>query len=293
MDVDVDDDGYYVEDVEIRNEPSGEWEDGDKPRIRVTLSADDDYKFSGISEDDVDLSGDGGTVTDVSYSSSTARVYITLSRLDDDGDDAYDLDITDLSWDEDDGTAYWEEPEDAERYQTIFADKEGAVVAPTAGMHFSKHLMKRMEIRGIDCAFLTLHAGLGNFRTVDVEDLSKHKMDSEQFIVPDATAGAVNRAKTAGRKVVSVGTTVMRTLETVVSTNGMINAGEGWTNKFIFSPYEFTVADAMVSNFQLPYSTQLMMVAAFGGYDCVMNAYKAAREEGYRFGTYGDAMLIL
>lgn len=185
------------------------------------------------------------------------------------------------------------EPEDAERYQTIFADKEGAVVAPTAGMHFSKHLMKRMEIRGIDCAFLTLHAGLGNFRTVDVEDLSKHKMDSEQFIVPDATAGAVNRAKTAGRKVVSVGTTVMRTLETVVSTNGMINAGEGWTNKFIFSPYEFTVADAMVSNFQLPYSTQLMMVAAFGGYDCVMNAYKAAREEGYRFGTYGDAMLIL
>lgn len=185
------------------------------------------------------------------------------------------------------------EPEDAERYQTIFADKEGAVVAPTAGMHFSKHLMKRMEIRGIDCAFLTLHAGLGNFRTVDVEDLSKHKMDSEQFIVPDATAGAVNRAKTAGRKVVSVGTTVMRTLETVVSTNGMINAGEGWTNKFIFSPYEFTVADAMVSNFQLPYSTQLMMVAAFGGYDCVMNAYKVAREEGYRFGTYGDAMLIL
>ena len=185
------------------------------------------------------------------------------------------------------------EPEDSERYQTIIAAKEGAVVAPTAGMHFSKHLMKRMEIRGVERAFLTLHAGLGNFRTVDVEDLSKHKMDSEQYIVDDATAASVNRAKRNGRKVVSIGTTVMRTLETVVSTNGTINAGEGWTNKFIFSPYEFTVADAMVSNFHLPYSTQLMMVAAFGGYDCVMNAYKIAREEGYRFGTYGDAMLLL
>ena len=169
------------------------------------------------------------------------------------------------------------EPEDSERYQTIFAAKEGAVVAPTAGMHFSKHLMKRMEIRGVERAFLTLHAGLGNFRTVDVEDLSKHKMDSEQYIVDDATAASVNRAKRNGRKVVSIGTTVMRTLETVVSTNGTINAGEGWTNKFIFSPYEFTVADAMVSNFHLPYSTQLMI----------------AREEGYRFGTYGDAMLLL
>ena len=185
------------------------------------------------------------------------------------------------------------EPEDSERYQTIFAAKEGAVVAPTAGMHFSKHLMKRMEIRGVERAFLTLHAGLGNFRTVDVEDLSKHKMDSEQYIVDDATAASVNRAKRSGRKVVSIGTTVMRTLETVVSTNGTINAGEGWTNKFIFSPYEFTVADAMVTNFQLPYSTQLMMVSAFGGYDLIMNAYKIAKEEGYRFGTYGDAMLIL
>ena len=144
------------------------------------------------------------------------------------------------------------EPEDSERYQTIFAAKEGAVVAPTAGMHFSKHLMKRMEIRGVERAFLTLHAGLGNFRTVDVEDLSKHKMDSEQYIVDDATAASVNRAKRNGRKVVSIGTTVMRTLETVVSTNGTINAGEGWTNKFIFSPYEFTVADAMVSNSHLP-----------------------------------------
>ena len=185
------------------------------------------------------------------------------------------------------------EPEDGERYQTIFAEKEGAVVAPTAGMHFSKHLMKRMEIRGIERTFLTLHAGLGNFRTVDVEDLSKHKMDSEQYIVPEGTASAINAAKRSGRRVVSIGTTVMRTLETVVSTNGMVDAGEGWTNKFIFTPYDFSVADAMVSNFHLPYSTQLMMVAAFGGYECVMNAYRTAREEGYRFGTYGDAMLIL
>ena len=174
------------------------------------------------------------------------------------------------------------EPEDAERYQTIFAEKEGAVAAPTAGMHFSKHLMKRMEIKGIDKTFVTLHVGLGNFRTVDVEDLSKHKMDSEQFFVEEAAAEAVNAAKRQERKV-----------ETAVSTNGMIKPMEGWTNKFIFAPYEFTVADAMVTNLHLPYSTQLMMVAAFGGYETVMNAYKVAKEEGYRFGTYGDAMLIL
>lgn len=185
------------------------------------------------------------------------------------------------------------EEEDAERYQTIFARNEGAVAAPTAGMHFSKHLLKRMEIRGIDSTFITLHVGLGNFRPVDVEDLSKHKMDSEQFIVTAETAEAVNNAKREGRKVVSIGTTVMRTLETAVSTGGMIKPMEGWTNKFIFAPYDFTVADAMVTNFHLPYSTQLMMVAAFGGYETVMNAYRIAREEKYRFGTYGDAMLIL
>ncbi len=185
------------------------------------------------------------------------------------------------------------EPEDAERYQTIFAAHEGAVAAPTAGMHFSKHLLKRMEIKGIDSAFITLHAGLGNFRTVDVEDLSKHKMDSEQFFVTEQSAERVNSAKRDGRKVVAIGTTVMRTMETAVSTGGMIKPMEGWTNKFIFHPYDFTVADAMVSNFHLPYSTQLMMVAAFGGYECVMNAYRIAKEEGYRFGTYGDAMLIL
>ena len=150
-----------------------------------------------------------------------------------------------------------------------------------------------MEIKGIDSAFITLHAGLGNFRTVDVEDLSKHKMDSEQFFVTEETAQIVNNAKREGRKILAVGTTVMRTLESAVSTGGMINPMEGWTNKFIFCPYDFTVANAMVTNFQLPYSTQLMMIAAFGGYECVMNAYDVAAKEGYRFGTYGDAMLIL
>ena len=185
------------------------------------------------------------------------------------------------------------EPEDTERYQTIFAEKEGAVVAPTAGMHFSKHLLKWMEIKGIDRSFITLHAGLGNFRSVDVEDLSKHKVDSEQFFVSEKAAEEINSAKRNGNKIVAVGTTVMRTLETVVSTHGMIKPQNGWTNKFIFAPYDFTVADAMISNFHLPGSTQLMMVAAFGGYDKIMNAYKVATEEGYRFGTYGDAMLIL
>ena len=185
------------------------------------------------------------------------------------------------------------EAEDAERYQTIFAEKEGAVVAPTAGMHFSKHLLKWMEIRGIDRSFVTLHAGLGNFRSVDVEDLSKHKVDSEQFFVTEQTAEEINGAKRDGHKIVAIGTTVMRTLETVVSTHGFIKPQDGWTNKFIFAPYDFTVADAMVSNLHLPGSTQLMMVAAFGGYDNVMNAYDIAVKEGYRFGTYGDAMLIL
>ena len=185
------------------------------------------------------------------------------------------------------------EPEDTERYQTLFAEKEGAVVAPTAGMHFSKHLLKWMEIEGIERTFITLHAGLGNFRSVDVEDLSKHKVDSEQFFVSEQAAAEINGAKAEGHKVVAIGTTVMRTLETVVSTHGMIKPQNGWTNKFIFAPYDFTVADAMVSNLHLPESTQLMMVAAFGGYDKVMNAYQVAVDEGYRFGTYGDAMLIL
>ena len=150
-----------------------------------------------------------------------------------------------------------------------------------------------MEIKGINSTEITLHVGLGNFRTVDVEDLTKHKMDSEQIIVTPESAEAVNRTKQNGHRVVAVGTTVMRTIESTVSTNGMLKPYDGWTNKFIFAPYDFTVADAMISNFHLPYSTQLMMVAAFGGYDLVMEAYRVAKEEGYRFGTYGDAMLIL
>lgn len=185
------------------------------------------------------------------------------------------------------------ESEDAERYQTIYAKHEGAVAAPTAGLHFSKHLLKRMEIKGVREAFITLHVGLGNFRKVDVEDLSKHKVDSEQYIVSNACVEAVNSAKVRGSKVVSIGTTVMKSLESAVSTNGMIKEMNGWTNKFIFAPYDFTVADAMVTNFHLPYSTQLMMVSAFGGYELIDQAYSAAVAEGYRFGTYGDAMLII
>jgi S-adenosylmethionine:tRNA ribosyltransferase-isomerase len=184
-------------------------------------------------------------------------------------------------------------PEDRERYQTIFAKHEGAVAAPTAGMHFSRELMKRMEIKGINFSEVTLHVGLGNFRTVDVEDLTKHKMDSEQIIVEDAACQIINKGKDEKRRVCAVGTTVMRTLESTVSTQGHVKPYEGWTNKFIFPPYDFQVANAMITNFHLPLSTLLMMVSAFGGYDAVMNAYKVAVKEKYRFGTYGDAMLII
>ncbi|MFW6203149.1 MAG: tRNA preQ1(34) S-adenosylmethionine ribosyltransferase-isomerase QueA [Marinilabilia sp.] len=185
------------------------------------------------------------------------------------------------------------EPEDRERYQTIFARHEGAVAAPTAGMHFSRELLKRFEIKGIDFSYITLHVGLGSFRSVDVEDLTKHKMDSEQISIPEESAKIINQAKDRKSRVCAVGTTVMRTIESSVSTKGHVNPYEGWTNKFIFPPYDFHVADAMVSNFHLPYSTLLMMVAAFGGYDQVMKAYKTAVKEKYRFGTYGDAMLII
>lgn len=185
------------------------------------------------------------------------------------------------------------QPEDKERYQTIFAKHEGAVAAPTAGLHFSRELMKRLEIIGVDFGFVTLHVGLGNFRSVDVEDLTKHKMDSEQIWITDEACKIVNKAKTSKKNVCAVGTTVMRTLESSVSTQGLLNPFEGWTNKFIFPPYEFSVANMMVTNLHLPLSTLLMMVAAFGGYDFVMEAYKTAIKEGYRFGTYGDAMLIL
>jgi len=185
------------------------------------------------------------------------------------------------------------EPEDAERYQTIYAKHEGAVAAPTAGMHFSRELMKRMEIKGVDFAEVTLHVGLGNFRPVDVEDLTKHKMDSEQIIIDEDAVGVVNNAKANKRNVCAVGTTVMRTLESSVSTTGLLKSFEGWTNKFLFPPHDFSVANMMISNLHLPYSTLLMSVAAFGGYDNVMNAYQVAIKEKYRFGTYGDAMLIL
>ena len=185
------------------------------------------------------------------------------------------------------------EPEDAENYQTIFARHEGAVAAPTAGMHFSRELMKRMEIKGIDFAYITLHVGLGNFREVDVEDLTKHKMDSEQIFVTPETVKIVNDAKDEKHKICAVGTPVVRTVESCVTTKGRLTEFEGWTNKFIFPPYDFSVPDAFISNFHLPYSTLLMMVAAFGGYEHVMEAYNQAVKEKYRFGTYGDAMLII
>jgi S-adenosylmethionine:tRNA ribosyltransferase-isomerase len=184
-------------------------------------------------------------------------------------------------------------PEDKDRYQTIFAKHEGAVAAPTAGLHFSRELLKRLEIIGVDFSYVTLHVGLGNFRSVDVEDLTKHKMDSEQIWIKDEACNVVNNAKMQKKNVCAVGTTVMRTLETSVSTQGHLKPFEGWTNKFIFPPYEFSVANRMITNFHLPMSTLLMMVAAFGGYDLVMDAYQQAIKEGYRFGTYGDAMLIL
>ena len=183
--------------------------------------------------------------------------------------------------------------DDAERFQTIFAKNEGAVTAPTAGLHFSRELMKRMEIKGIDFAYITMHAGLGNFREIDVEDLTKHKMDSEQMFVEADACRIVNQAVDGGHRICAVGTTVMRTIETAVGTDGHLKEFEGWTNKFIFPPYEFSVAIAMVTNFHMPYSTLLMLVAAYGGYDLIMEAYDVALKEDYRFGTYGDAMLII
>jgi S-adenosylmethionine:tRNA ribosyltransferase-isomerase len=183
--------------------------------------------------------------------------------------------------------------EDAERYQTIFAEKEGAVVAPAAGLHFSRELMKRMEIKGIEQGFLTVHSGLGNFREIDVEDLTKHRMDSEQMSVSQELVDKVNSVKDEGKRVCAVGTSVLRGIASAVSMGGHMKTYEGWTNKFIFPPYDFTVTTALLSNFHLPYSTMLMMVTAFGGYDIVMNAYHEAVKEGYKFGAYGDAMLII
>jgi S-adenosylmethionine:tRNA ribosyltransferase-isomerase len=185
------------------------------------------------------------------------------------------------------------EPEDNERYQTIFAKHEGAVAAPTAGLHFSRELLKRLEIVGVEFAEITLHVGLGNFRNVDVEDLTKHKVDSERIIISEDASVLINKAKERKSRICAVGTTVIRTLESSVSTSGMVKPFNGWTNKFIFPPYEFKVPDMLVSNFHLPYSTLLMMVSAFAGYNLLFDAYRTAVKEKYRFGTYGDAMLIL
>jgi len=185
------------------------------------------------------------------------------------------------------------EPEDKDRFQTIFAKNEGAVAAPTAGMHFSRELLKGLKSKAVDFAYVTLHVGLGNFRTVDVEDLTKHKMDSERIMIGDEAVDIVNAAKEKKKNICAVGTTVMRTLESSVSTTGELKPYDGWTNKFIFPPYDFSVPNRMISNFHLPYSTLLMMVSAFAGYENLMDAYKLAIKEKYRFGTYGDAMLIL
>lgn len=184
------------------------------------------------------------------------------------------------------------EPEDLEAFQCIFAKHEGAVTAPTAGMHFSKVMMKKMEIVGINSAFITLHCGLGNFRSTDVEDLTKHKMESEQMEVNATCCDIVNRAKDEERQILAVGTTVQRALEVTVGPDGHIKEYVGWTNKFIFPPYDFKVASSMLANFHLPFSTMLMLTAAFGGYEQTMNAYDVAVKEGYKFGPFGDALLI-
>jgi S-adenosylmethionine:tRNA ribosyltransferase-isomerase len=185
------------------------------------------------------------------------------------------------------------EPEDEERYQTIFAKVEGAVAAPTAGLHFSRELLKRLEIKGINFAELTLHVGLGSFRSVEVEDLTKHKMDSEQVIITQKAADIVNEAKSKKQRVCAVGTTCMRAIESSVSTEGYLKEYDGWTNKFIFPPYDFSVADCLITNFHTPLSTLLMMISAFMGHDLMMKAYSEAIKEKYRFYSYGDAMLIL
>ena len=185
------------------------------------------------------------------------------------------------------------EASDEERYQTIYSKEEGAVAAPTAGLHFSRELLKRLELKGINFAEVTLHVGLGTFRSVEVEDLTKHKMDSEQAIVGEDAVRIVNEAKKNKKRVCAIGTTSMRTIETSVSTTGDLKPFNGWTNKFIFPPYEFSIADSLITNFHTPLSTLLMMISAFCGHDLMMKAYQEAIKEKYRFYSYGDAMLIL
>ena len=184
-------------------------------------------------------------------------------------------------------------PEDAERYQTIYAKYEGAVAAPTAGLHFSRELMKRLEIKDVKMAEVTLHAGLGNFKPIEVEDLTKHRMDSEEMYIEDEACDIINNAKAAGKKICAVGTTSMKVLETAVTIPGKVRPYSGWTNKFIYPPYDFSVADMMVTNFHPSMSSMFIMVSAFAGYDLLMKAYQVAVKEKYKFLTYGDAMLIL
>lgn len=185
------------------------------------------------------------------------------------------------------------EESDEERYQTIYAKHEGAVAAPTAGLHFSKHLLKRLEIKGVELKELTLHVGLGTFNPVEVEDLSKHRMDSEEVFIPESTADAVNKALTNKKRVCAVGTTVMRSMESSVSANSRLKPYEGWTNKFIFPPYEFSIANCMITNFHTPKSTLMMMTSAFAGHDLLKEAYAEAIKMDYQFYSYGDAMLII
>ena len=185
------------------------------------------------------------------------------------------------------------DPEDAENFQTIFAKNEGAVSAPAASLHFSRELLNRMILKDIDKTFITVHMGIGHFRTVDVEDLSKHRMDCERMIISEQAAEEINSTKRQGGKICAVGVTVIRGLETYVTTKNEVKATDQWTNKFIFPPYDFSIPDAIVSNFHLPESTMLMSVAAFGGFDKVMHAYEVALEQDYRFGPYGDALLII
>lgn len=182
---------------------------------------------------------------------------------------------------------------DKERYQTVYAKETGAVAAPTAGLHFSKELMKRLEIKGVDFAEITLHIGLGTFRSIEVEDLSKHKMDAEYFQITEAAANVVNKAKAGNHRVCSVGTTSMRSIETAISANSRLKTAEGWTNKFIYPPYDFTIADSMITNFHLPKSSLFIMISAFGGTEVIREAYHEAIKEKYRFYSYGDSMLIL
>jgi S-adenosylmethionine:tRNA ribosyltransferase-isomerase len=184
------------------------------------------------------------------------------------------------------------EEEDDERYQTIFAKNEGAVAVPTSGLHFSRELMKRLEIKGVDFTNLTLHVGLGTFRPVDVEDLTKHKMDSEEMTINQECVDRVNLAKADKKKICAVGTTALRAIESSVSTLGHLKPYDGWSNKFIFPPHKFQIADSLITNFHEPMSTLLMMVCAFGGYDLMMEAYQTAIKEKYRFLSYGDALLI-